>query len=206
MQRGKKPRHEPPEITLERERAILEWRINERASYPKIAQRFTETYQDTISGAQISRILKKHREAYLHDSKDLIEQEFIEQNELINLTISEALIGWKDSRNKKRKVVKTVETGTDAKSGNEYDKSIETLEEEEQAGDPRFLKLLIDASTRKAKLWGLDAAPKSATKDEDEEDDGSQAAAEGFKRMLTEAAKEYGSRGLTGAAEETEDA
>jgi hypothetical protein len=160
MQRGKKPRHDPPEIAIEREKSILQWRMEQRASYPKIAQLFEEKYQDTISGAQISRILKKHRESYLQDSFELVEQEFIEQNELINETISAALLGWADSRKDKHKKTKTVENGTDPKSGNDYEKTIEALETEPQAGDPRFLKILLDASQRKAKLWGLDSAPK----------------------------------------------
>lgn len=171
MERGRKPRYEPKEIAIERELFIWELRITERKTYPQIAQSFAEKYGESISEAQISRILKKHREARREAIAELVDTERVEQDEILNWALAQAVSGWKKSLGDKRKAITTRKNGIDPKFGNEYSEDIETLETEEQAGDPRFLKVIVDASNRKSKLWGLDAAPKPAQPPEDNDPD-----------------------------------
>lgn len=171
MQRGAKPRYEPPEIAIERELYVWERRVSKRETYPEIAKSFEKRFGETISEAQISRILKKYREIDKGRIKDLVEQERVEQAALIDWAISQAVRGWKSSRKTRTKKIVTKENGIDPRSGNDYNKDITAEETEDQAGDPRFLKVILDASTRKSKLYGLDAAPKSATGEDEENPD-----------------------------------
>jgi hypothetical protein len=171
MDRGRKPRNEPPEIRVEQELYVWELRVSQRKTYPEIAKQFEEKYRESISEAQISRILKKHRELYNDKTQELAAAERAEQAALLDWAISQAVLGWTDSRKERVKKTTSKETGVDPRSGNDYNKDIEAEEVEGQAGDPRFLKTILDASQRKAKLWGLDAAPKSAVgQDEDNPD------------------------------------
>ena len=192
MQRGQKPRYEPPEITLEREQFIWETRISQRAKGAKIALLFEERFGETVSQAHISRVLKKYREESKLKIEELVTQERTEQNELMDWAISQAALGWQKSlasktttKNHREIMVPGTEGNEDAedKDSDEkakrrkfqptepYVKTTNEIQIEELIGDPRFLRILVDASQRKAKLFGLDAAPKSPKNDEGDNPD-----------------------------------
>ena len=170
MKPGQKKKYLPQEIQIERSAFIWRLRVEEHLSYDAIAQRFHAMYGEPISLSTISTMLKHERLLRLEQIQDYIDRERMEQALFLEGVMREALHGWRRSQKETKKTIKGKRSGSNEKIG-PFQEESEIIEAHEQIGDPRFLKVFIDASARKAKLLGLDMIAPEATPPETPEID-----------------------------------
>jgi hypothetical protein len=162
---GRSPRRQKKatdDLRLERQFFVCNLRFHEKLSYIEIAERYQQTYNETIAVSTIGEWIREHRKRYLAEIDGMLDVEREEHRAILDYALSEAVKGWRNSLQPTKKKSVIVENGIEPKTGNAYDKQIIGDEETSNAGDPRFLKVMIEALNRHAKLTGIDPAPKSA--------------------------------------------
>lgn len=137
--------------SLEREKACWALRVT-GMPYQMIADQLKMPMPTVYDACK--RAGDKHHTAFMENIQNFKKA----QSAIIEKNAFEALLAWQQSKLKSTNTTKKVRpTGRNNASNNQPEMAIEEayIEERENKGDPRFLKIYLECHEALCKLWGL---------------------------------------------------